>query len=104
VHRHERAEQLDFLGRQPELLLRLAQGGRGQVRVLLVRQTTRERDLPRVTREVFGPPGEDEPVALDQRQQHRGEPVARASRGRGAGIEATLQARAHVAPVHSPPW
>jgi len=103
VDRRERPEHLDLLGREPELLLRLAQRRRRQVRILVLREPARERDLARVARQVFGPARQDEAV-LDEREQHRGQTVARAGRRRGPGVQAALEARAHVAPVHSPPW
>src|SRR4029453_2297161 len=67
-----------------------------QVRVLLLREATRERDLPGVPREMFGPPGEDEPVVVDQGQQHRGEPIPRTppwARGRDGGCPSGAGAR-----------
>ena len=66
-------------GGETELLLRLAQGRRRQVRVLVLRETARERDLARVPRQVVGPARQDEAV-LDEREQHRGQTVARARR------------------------
>ena len=65
VVRHERprrrqcADDLDRLGRQPDLLVGLAQRGRGQVGVLGVAPPTRERDLAGVALEVVAALGED---------------------------------------------
>ena len=56
----ERADDLDGVGRQPDLLVRLAQRGRREVRVLGVAAATGERDLTRVALEVVAALGEDE--------------------------------------------
>jgi hypothetical protein len=53
---------------------------------------------------MLGAPGEHQPVALEDGQQDRREPVARRRNRIGRAVEQALQARAHVARVHSPPW
>ena len=73
----ERAEHLDLAGREPDLLLGLAQrrGERRRVGRLLL--AAGEGDLAGVVLEQRGAAGEDqvEPAAaLDQRHQHRGGP------------------------------
>ena len=57
--RLERAEQVDGAGRQADLLVRLAQGGRAQVRVLVIAAAAGERDLAGVAAEVRAALGED---------------------------------------------
>ena len=57
--RRQRADDLDRVGRQPDLLVRLAQGGGGEVGVLGVAAPAGERDLAGVALEVVAALGED---------------------------------------------
>ena len=58
--RRQRADDLDRVGREPDLLVRLAQGRRRQVGVARVAPAAGERDLARVALEVVAALGEDE--------------------------------------------
>ena len=57
--RRQRADDLDRVGRQPDLLVRLAQRGGGEVGVLGVAAAAGERDLAGVALEVVAALGED---------------------------------------------
>ena len=74
------------VGRQADLLVRLAQGGRGEVGVLGVAAAARERDLARVALEVVAALGEDEMRLARGVDVQRGE-----DRGLGAAVDVDRQ-------------
>ena len=73
-HRVQRAEHLDGVARQPDLLLGLAQGGRHEVGVLLVAPPAGKRDLAGVAAQVVAAAGEDgvHPVVVVERDEDGG--------------------------------
>lgn len=105
VDRRERAEDLDEVGRDPELLLELAEGGPDGTAVPRVGEPARERDLAGMPREVLGAAGEH-----DRRLRRRDDGDEDARRNRlghrrrcGILVEDGAQARAEVvARGHAP--
>src|SRR3546814_1145857 len=69
----EHPDHIDFSGRQPDLLIRLAKGGRNDAAVLRVDATAGESHLPGMPPERVGAPRQNErgPGVLDNGHQHR---------------------------------